>query len=78
MKGDKSLLTTGEIARYCRVIHLTVANWIRAGKLSTSRTPGGHRRVPREDFLRFLRAYNFPIPPELMQEGRRILVVDDD
>jgi len=78
MKRDRSFLTTGEIGEYCHVSHLTVSNWIRAGKLAASRTPGGHSRVRREDFLRFLVQYNFPIPPEFAQEGTRILVVDDD
>jgi len=55
-----------------------VSNWIRAGKLAASRTPGGHYRVAREDFLRFLLAYKFPIPEQLEEEGKRVLVIDDD
>ncbi|HSF29689.1 MAG TPA: response regulator [Candidatus Tectomicrobia bacterium] len=77
MKREQRFLTTGEIARYCAVSHLTVTNWIRAGKLSASRTPGGHNRIRREDLLRFLIEHNFPVPRELAKEGKQILVVDD-
>jgi two-component system, OmpR family, response regulator VicR len=78
VKREKRFLTTGEIAKYCAVSHLTVTNWIRAGKLFASRTPGGHNRIRREDLLRFLIEHNFPVPPELGKEGKQILVVDDE
>jgi excisionase family DNA binding protein len=74
----KRFLTTGKIAQYCAVSHLTVTNWIRAGKLSASRTPGGHNRIRREDLLQFLIEHNFPVPQELAPEGKQILVVDDE
>ena len=78
MRREKRFLTTGEIARYCAVSHLTVTNWIRAGKLFASRTPGGHNRIRREDLLRFLIEHRFPVPQELVTEGKQILVVDDE
>jgi len=78
VKRGKRFLTTGEIARYCAVSHLTVTNWIRAGKLCASRTPGGHSRIGREDLLRFLVEHNFPVPQELAKDGKQILVVDDE
>jgi excisionase family DNA binding protein len=78
VKRHKRFLTTGEVAKYCAVTHLTVVNWIRAGKLMASRTPGGHNRIRREDLLQFLVEHKFPVPPELVQDGKRILVVDDE
>jgi excisionase family DNA binding protein len=78
VKREKRFLTTGEIARYCTVSHLTVTNWIRAGKLLASRTPGGHNRIRRENLLRFLIEYNFPVPQELVRAGKQILIVDDE
>jgi excisionase family DNA binding protein len=78
VKREKRFLTTGEIARYCAVSHLTVTNWIRAGKLFASHTPGGHNRIRREDLLQFLIEHNFPVPAELVREGKQILVVDDE
>jgi excisionase family DNA binding protein len=71
-------MTTGEVAKYCAVSHLTVVNWIRAGKLMASRTPGGHNRIRREDLLQFFVEHKFPVPPELAQDRKRILVVDDE
>lgn len=78
MTQQKRFLTTGEVARYCAVNHLTVTNWIRAGKLIASHTPGGHNRIRREDLLRFLIEHNFPVPWELARDGKQILVVDDE
>jgi excisionase family DNA binding protein len=78
VKREKRFLTTGEVAQYCAVSHLTVTNWIRAGKLCASRTPGGHNRIRREDLLRFLLDHNFPVPQELVKDGKQILVVDDE
>lgn len=38
------LLTPGEVAQRFRVDPKTVTRWAAAGKLSSIRTPGGHRR----------------------------------
>lgn len=79
MKAKKKDLTTGAIARYCQVTHFTVTNWINAGKLRAYRTPGGHHRIRREDFLEFLLTYQLPIPEDFaLQTLPRILIVDDD
>lgn len=78
MKPEKRFLTTGEVAGYCAVSHLTVTNWIRAGRLFASRTPGGHNRIQREDLLQFLIDHNFPVPQEFTKAGKKILVVDDE
>jgi excisionase family DNA binding protein len=41
--GD-SLLTPGEVANLFRVDPKTVTRWAAAGRISSIRTPGGHRR----------------------------------
>jgi CheY-like chemotaxis protein len=51
-----------------------VKKWIGQAKLRAIRTPGGHFRIPVEEFQRFRAAYGFPLEP---QPARRILVVDD-
>ena len=38
------LLTPGEVAAHFRVDAKTVTRWAQAGKLTSLRTPGGHRR----------------------------------
>jgi excisionase family DNA binding protein len=49
----ESLLTPREVARMFRVDAKTVSRWAIAGKLSTTRTVGGHRRF-RESEVRAL------------------------
>ena len=47
------LLTPSEVARMFRVDPKTVTRWAQAGKISSVRTPGGHRRY-REAEVRAL------------------------
>lgn len=56
MKGkkDDALLTPAEVAALFRVDPKTVTRWAKAGKLSSIRTLGGHRRYRREEVERFL------------------------
>jgi len=77
---DKSVFTTFEAAKLCHVSPLSIINWVNAGRLPAFRTPGGHRRIRREDLVRFMRDNGMPIPEELREgSGRpRVLVVDDD
>lgn len=77
---DKSVFTTFEAARLCHVSPLSIINWVNAGRLPAFRTPGGHRRIRREDLARFMRDNGMPIPEELREgSGRpRVLVVDDE
>jgi len=76
----KAVFTTFEAAKLCHVSPLSIINWVNAGRLPAFRTPGGHRRIRREDLLLFMRDNGLPIPEE-MQEGsgrRKVLVVDDE
>jgi excisionase family DNA binding protein len=43
------LLTPSEVARLFRVNAKTVSRWARAGKLTSIRTIGGHRRFRRNE-----------------------------
>jgi excisionase family DNA binding protein len=51
---DDSLLTPAEVAALFRVDPKTVTRWAKAGKLSSIRTLGGHRRYRAEEVRRFL------------------------
>jgi excisionase family DNA binding protein len=77
---DKSVFTTFEAAKLCHVSPLSIINWVNAGRLPAFRTPGGHRRIRREDLVKFMRDSGMPLPDELRRgSGRpRILVVDDE
>lgn len=48
------LLTPGEVAALFRVDPKTVTRWAASGRLSSLRTPGGHRRFRADEVRRFL------------------------
>jgi excisionase family DNA binding protein len=72
--------TTHQVAKFLSVSIPTVVNWINSGLLSAHRTPGGHRRISRNDIMAFARSYNYPLSSFAGNQGgnRRILVVDDE
>lgn len=61
----ESLLTPAEVAALFRVDPKTVTRWAKAGKLSSIRTLGGHRRY-RESEVRALLA---GIPQQRIDEA---------
>jgi len=77
---EKAVFTTFEAAKLCHVSPLSIINWVNASRLPAFRTPGGHRRIRREDLARFMRENGIPLPEELRDgSGRpRVLVVDDE
>ena len=54
-QDPEALLTPAEVARMFRVSDKTVGRWAQQGKLTSIRTPGGHRRY-REVEVRALLA----------------------
>lgn len=48
------LLTPSEVAQLFRVDPKTVTRWAQAGKLSSIRTLGGHRRYRHDEVMRLL------------------------
>jgi excisionase family DNA binding protein len=63
IEPDNRLLTPAEVAAMLRVDPKTVTRWARAGKLSSIRTPGGHRRYSESEvrgFLNSWQAVNLP------------------
>lgn len=61
MEARERLLTPGEVASLFRVDPKTVTRWAAAGRISSIRTPGGHRRF-RESEVRALLAGEPPAP----------------
>ena len=73
------LLTTGDVARYCSVSTNAVKKWIRKGDLAAFQTPGGHFRVDREEFRRFLLRHGMPVSGDFFpSRPRRVLIADDE
>jgi len=76
---DKEFYTTGDISRWCETPYITILSWIRKGKIISNKTPGGHHRIIRDDFIAFLTEYGYPLPESLCTYKRdRILIADDD
>lgn len=74
----RRFLSTTRVAELLGVSSQTIANWIDQGQLAAGRTPGGHRRVARQDLLAFLDARGLPVPEELVDRRLTLLVVEDD
>src|SRR5512136_841585 len=77
---EKAVFTTFDAAKLCHVSPLSIINWVNAGRLPAFRTPGGHRRIRKEDLVRFMRDSGIPLPEELREgSGRaKVLIVDDE
>lgn len=60
--GRKDVLTTGDVARICRVAPRTVSKWFDTGKLRGYRIPGSRdRRIPMTQLVAFMRAHGIPL-----------------
>ncbi len=77
MKG-KSVFTTGEAAKICKVSQQTIIRCFDSGQLKGFRVPGSRfRRIPRELLYSFMRENGIPTDA-LDSNRRRVLIVDDD
>jgi excisionase family DNA binding protein len=72
------MFSTLDVARMLGVAVSSVSKWIDEGTLTAGRTPGGHRRIEKDDLVRFLRQQKLRIPAELQTSPVRILIADDE
>src|SRR3954451_22384809 len=74
----KTVFTTGEAAKICKVSQQTIIRCFDSGQLKGFRVPGSRfRRIPREALYRFMKENG--TPTDAVESGRRgILVVHDD
>src|SRR5262245_66004916 len=74
----KTVFTTGEAAKVCKVSQQTIIRCFDNGQLKGFRVPGSRfRRIPREALYKFMKDNG--IPTEALESGKRkILLVDDD
>ena len=56
MSGQENLLTPSEVAALFRVDPKTVTRWAKAGKLTSIRTLGGHRRYKESEVKALLKS----------------------
>ncbi len=79
MARNRDVLTTGEVARICKVAPRTVTKWFDSGQLRGYRIPGSKdRRIPVNQLIRFMRQNNMPLDGMLHFTKTRILIVDDE
>src|SRR4051794_17870331 len=52
---SKTLLTPKELADAIGASESSLRRWVDGGRLRISRTAGGHRRIPVEEAVRFIR-----------------------
>jgi len=74
----KTVFTTGEAAKVCKVSQQTIIRCFDSGQLKGFRVPGSRfRRIPREQLFSFMKDNG--IPTDALDSGRRkVLIVDDD
>jgi excisionase family DNA binding protein len=66
--NNERLLTPGEVAALFRVDPKTVTRWAASGRITSIRTPGGHRRFRESEVRALLRGES-----EASQEGHPAL-----
>ena len=74
----KTVFTTGEAAKVCKVSQQTIIRCFDNGSLKGFRVPGSRfRRIPRDQLFSFMRDNG--IPTDALESGKRkVLIVDDD
>lgn len=74
----KTVFTTGEAAKICKVSQQTIIRCFDSGQLKGFRVPGSRfRRIPRDVLYKFMKENG--IPTDALESGKRkALVVDDD
>lgn len=75
----RTIFTTGQVAKICKVAPRTVSKWFDSGRLRGYRIPGSQdRRIPRDHLIRFLKEHGMPLG-ELEDEAMgKILLVGAD
>ena len=76
--STKTVFTTGEAAKVCKVSQQTIIRCFDNGSLKGFRVPGSRfRRIPRDQLYSFMKENG--IPTEALESGKRkLLIVDDD
>ena len=63
----EKLLTTKDLSAAIGVSESSLRRWTDSGAIGTSRTPGGHRRIPLSEAVRFIRdTHATVIKPEIL------------
>ncbi|WP_145059291.1 response regulator [Lignipirellula cremea] len=76
--STKTVFTTGEAAKICKVSQQTIIRCFDNGSLKGFRVPGSRfRRIPRDQLFEFMKING--IPTDALESGKRkVLIVDDE
>lgn len=78
MPFEKDVLTTGDVAKICKVAPRTVSKWFDMGELEGYKIPGSKdRRIPLSALVKFMKKHRMPMDG-LKTSGTRVLLVDSD
>lgn len=72
------LLTTNDVAKELGVTIRTVQLWVEQGALEGWRTPGGHRRITRASFNKFVLGNAAAKKPPIDDSRLKVVIVEDD
>src|SRR6202790_1847284 len=73
----KTVFTTGEAAKICKVSQQTIIRCFDNGQLKGFRVPGSRfRRIPREALYKFMKDNS--IPTDALESGKRKMLLVDD
>jgi excisionase family DNA binding protein len=68
--NESSVMTPAEVAKLFSVDPKTVTRWAKAGKLSSTRTLGGHRRYYRTEVMKLYRENHAVKKEEKLEDVR--------
>ena len=72
----RTIFTTGQVAKICKVAPRTVSKWFDSGRLKGYRIPGSQdRRIPREQLIRFLKEHGMPLGELEEEEWHKLLLI---
>jgi excisionase family DNA binding protein len=74
----KEYYTTSEMAKILHVAVGSIINWVDDGQINAIITPGGHRKIPYKELIKFLTTHKYDIPQELLRKKLVFLVDDED
>lgn len=73
----KEYYTTSDMAKILHVAVGSVINWVDDGQIDAILTPGGHRKIPYKEVIRFLKSHNYEVPKDLLAK-KLVYLVDDE
>ncbi len=76
MSKNPALLTSPQAAQYCGVTRMSMWRWVKAGKINSFVTPGGHHRIIKSDLEKSLKAQGMKMMIRQIDAPARVLIVD--